>query len=124
MPRPADPRKQQLWLQHIRRWQRSPLTVRDYCDRYSLSEASFHSWKRKLHERGVLNDAAPAECVSPRAETSANAPLFLPVNVSPLDTVARSIDLVSPDGWTVRIPAGFDAQTLLQLLAVLRERSC
>src|SRR5579864_3879236 len=107
MPRPADPRKQQQWLQHILRWQRSRLSVRDYCDRLELSEASFHSWKRTLQQRGLLADTTPADARPPCAETAASVPLFLPVTVAAEPGKGR-IELVLPDGWTVRVAAGFD----------------
>lgn len=124
MPRPADPRKQQYWLQHICRWQRSRLTVCDYCDRYQLSQGSFYAWKRTLQQRGVLTDAVPVDGLPPRTDTGVNAPLFVPVVFSAADTTTARIDLVLPDGCTVRVAAGFDAATLRQLLALLRERPC
>lgn len=112
MPRPADPHKQQHWLQHVRRWQASQLSVRDYCERHELGEASFYAWKRTLQQRGLLKDMA-----------SGNAPFFLPVAVPAADTT-RGIDVVFPDGLCLRVAAGFDAATLRQLLAVLREQPC
>jgi len=124
MPRPADPRKQQQWLQHILRWQGSHLSVRDYCDRLALSEASFYSWKRTLQQRGLLADTAPRSAGLLRAKAPGKTPLFLPVKVTAADTRAGSIELVLPDGSTVRVAAGFDVATLRQLLAVLRERPC
>jgi hypothetical protein len=104
MPRPADPRKQQQWLQHICRWQRSRLSVRDYCDCHQLSEASFYLWKRALQKRGLLTDTVPAEGLPPM---QANAPLFLPIRAA--DATTGAIELVSPDGWTVRVAASFEA---------------
>jgi hypothetical protein len=124
MPRPADPRKQQQWLQRILRWRGSHLSVRDYCDRLQVSEASFYAWKRTLQRRGLLADTASSGARAPRAGALANAPLFLPVTVPVADTTSGRIDLVLPDGWTVRVTAGFDAATLRQLLAVLQERPC
>jgi hypothetical protein len=124
MPRPADPRKEQQWLQRVLRWQGSHLSVRDYCDRLQLSEASFYAWKRTLQRRGLLADAAPIGARAPRAEALAKAPLFLPVAVRAADTTPGHIDLVLPDGWAVRVAAGFDVGTLRQLLAVLREEPC
>jgi hypothetical protein len=44
--------------------------------------------------------------------------------LSGLDATAGRIELVLPDGWSVHLRAGFDAQCLRQLLAVLRERPC
>jgi hypothetical protein len=114
MPRAADPRKQQHWLQHVRRWQTSQLSVRAYCERHQLGEASFYAWKGTLQQRGLLNESA---------EHTAT-PVFLPITVSAADTLTSGLELVSPTGWTVRLAAGFDAATLRQLLALLREQSC
>ena len=123
MPRPADPRKQQHWLEHIQRWQSSRLSVRDYCDRFGLSQASFYLWKRTLRQRGLLPGTRPSATRSPRARAP-QAPRFLPVALSGLDAAAGRIELVLPDGCTLRVPAGFDAPSLRQLLALLRERPC
>jgi hypothetical protein len=120
MPRLADSRKQQQWLQRILRWQGSHLSVRDYCDRLQLSEASFYAWKRTLQQRGLLADTARSGARCPPAK----APLFLPVTIPAADRAPGPIDLVLPDGSTVRVAAGFDVGTLRQLLAVLRERPC
>jgi hypothetical protein len=123
MPRPADPRKQQEWLQHLRRWQSSRLSVRDHCERFGLSQASFYAWKRTLRQRGLLVDTAASAAATPRAN-AAKAPRFVPITVAGLNARAERIELVLPDGSAVRVPAGFDAPTLRQVLAVLRERPC
>jgi hypothetical protein len=117
MPRPADPRKQQHWLQHIRRWQRSYLSVRDYCERHHLGEASFYAWKRVLQQRGLLGEGSAADGRAARA-------LFVPVTLGSADSAERCIELVAPDGWVVRVGAGCDALTLQQVLALLREPPC
>ena|SRR5579872_3409060 len=119
MPRLGNPRKQQQWLQHLQRWQRSGVRVRDYCQRRQLSEASFYFWKRTLRQRGLLADT-PGSHQPPAAK----AALFVPIAVHPAKASAGYVDLLAPDGWTVRLNAGFDVDSLRQLLAVLRERSC
>jgi hypothetical protein len=123
MPRPVDPRKQQYWRQHIQRCQSSRLSVRDYCDRFGLSQASFYLWKRTLRQRGLLLDTRPNGARSSRTQAP-QAPRFVPVAVAGLDAAAGGIELVLPGGCTVRVPAGFDAPCLRQLLAILRERPC
>ena len=122
MPRPADPRKQHLWLEHLQRWQSSRLSVRVYCERFGLSQASFYAWKRTLRQRGLLANPRPSAARAPRAQ-AAQAPRFIPVAL-PGRAAAGQLDVVLPDGCTVRVPAGFDVQCLRQLLAVLRERPC
>ncbi len=123
MSRPADPRKQQFWLEHIRRWQSSRLAVREYCERCGLRQASFYLWKRTLRQRGLLPDTRPHAARSSRAKVP-QEPRFVPVALAGLDAAAGRIELVLPDGCTVRVPAAFDAACLRQLLAVLRERPC
>jgi hypothetical protein len=41
MARQPDVHKQQRWLDPIQRWQFSELTVRAFCERHGLTEASF-----------------------------------------------------------------------------------
>ena len=121
MSRRADPRKQQFWFEHCRRWQGSHLSVHNYCQRHGLGEASFYAWKRTLQRRGLLTAGTPTG--TPQA--TAKAPFFVPVTVATATTSgAGGIDLVLPDGLTVRVTAGFDAATLRRLLALLRGQSC
>jgi hypothetical protein len=89
MPRPADPRKQQFWLQHIQRCLSLHLSVRDYCERFGLSQASFHAWKRTLQQRGLLPGTQPNTARSPRTMVP-QAPRFVPVALAGLDAAAAS----------------------------------
>jgi len=66
---------------------------------------------------------AASAAATPRAN-AAKAPRFVPITVAGLNARAERIELVLPDGSAVRVPAGFDAPTLRQVLAVLRERPC
>jgi transposase-like protein len=119
MSRQLDLRKQQLWLRHVQRWQRSQLTVRDFCARHHLSEPNFYSWKRLLSERGLLS-AAGAATTRPGTAT----PLFVAATLADTAVTPQPLEVVLPDGLTVRVAAGFDATTLRQLLALLREQPC
>ena len=55
MAQRPDAAKQGRWLELIRRWQRSQSTIREFCERHQVSEASFFSWRRILRERGLLD---------------------------------------------------------------------
>jgi hypothetical protein len=81
-----------------------------YCD--GFAEPAFYAWRRTI----VARDRQAAE--SPRPEGK-RLPLFLPVRVSPASVAA--LEIVLRDDRVVRVPAGFDAATLRQLLAVLDE---
>ena len=126
MSRQLDLGKQQIWLGRIERWQRSQLTVRDFCTRHQLSEPSFYSWRRLLTERGLLPAAGAAAAQANAASSSTAAPLFVAATLALPDTVAapQPLEILLPDGLAVRVAAGFDATTLRQLLALLREQPC
>jgi len=91
-----DPDKEQRWRKRLDQWRRSGLTVREFC-----------------RER------------SPSA--TAAAPLFVPLRVandpSP-PTAAAAPEVVMSRGRVVRVPPGFDAACLRQVLAVLEAAPC
>jgi transposase-like protein len=104
--RPRDLSKEQQWRQRIRQWQASGLSVRAFCARHALAQATFYAWRRLLRERD-----------------RAAAPAFVPVQVvaaEPLPS-APPLEVVAADGRWVRVWPGFDPHTLRLLLAVLRE---
>jgi hypothetical protein len=123
MSRQLDLRKQQLWLERIQRWHCSQLTIRDFCARHHLSEPSFYGWKRILAERGLLPQVSAATA-QPNTAASPTAPLFVAATLAATDPTPQPLEIVLPDGLAVRVAAGFDATTLRQLLALLRELPC
>ncbi len=101
--RARDEHKERQWRRWIAQWQRSGLSVAAFCVRHDLAPASFYAWRRILRGR----DGAAAA--------------FVPVRLVS-DTVAASVlEVVLADGRVVRVAPGFDATTLRQLLALLRE---
>jgi hypothetical protein len=121
MARQFDLRKQQRWLQHIQRWQRSQLSIRDFCARHQLGEPNFYFWLRTLKARGLLT---PRGAAATPADQSPNTPLFVAATLADAEATPQPLEIVLSDGLTVRVAAGFDAGTLRQLLAVLREQPC
>ena len=107
--RTRDPAKERQWRQRIAQWQTSGLSVTAFCARHGLTVPNFYAWRRLLRRR----DAPP--------------PAFVPVHVvaDAPPVSACLLEVVLPDGHAVRVAPGFDAATLRQLLAVLREeRPC
>jgi hypothetical protein len=43
-----NPDKERFWRKQVEAWQRSGLSVREFCRRRGLSEASFYAWRREL----------------------------------------------------------------------------
>src|SRR5947207_7615152 len=87
MAQHPDAAKQDRWLELIRRWQRSQSTVREFCQRHQVSEASFFSWRRVLRERGLLDEPTPLK-------TSVKAPAFIKLTTLDAGPAASPIELV------------------------------
>jgi transposase len=114
----SDSGKQRHWLDLIRLWQQSKLSVRAFCRRHRLSEPSFYCWRRTLQERGLIGEMPAEDAVK------TEAPAFLQVAVDSAAAAPRSIELVLANGRRLRVRPGFDANTLRQLLRVLEEPAC
>ena len=119
MARYPNSAKERIWLERIRHWQPSQLSVREYCRRRGLSEPSFYAWRHVLLQRGLL-----ANGPAPQAEPAPTTPAFLRVSVKADVPLSPAIELVLATGRILRIPAGFDAATLRQLLRLLEEPAC
>ena len=104
--KPRDARKEHQWRQWIHQWQHSGLSVRAYCARQGLTQASFYAWRRTL-----------------RSRDGGTASAFLPVRVvadEPAVPVG-SVEVLLSGGRCLRVSPGFDPATLRQLLVVLAE---
>ena len=119
--------KERFWRRALRQWRRSGLSVREYCVEHGLTEALFYAWRRVIAERDqerADDRARPAWRRGQRQESAkSDAPVFVPLRV--IESASAAIEVVLPRGQVVRIPRGFDADALRQLLAVLdEERPC
>ena len=119
MSRPEwrDAGKERLWRKLVRNWERSGLTVRDFCVERGLAEHNFHAWRRTLAARDQEKTLPPKAL-----------PPFLPVHVADASVVAQQgavLEIVLADGVVVRVGTGVDEAMLRQVLAALKkEPSC
>jgi transposase len=104
--KPRDLHKEQEWRRRLRDWERSGLSVSAFCRRYGVAENRLYAWRRILVQR----DAAQAAFV----------PVRLLADNSSQD---NTLEVVLEGGRRLRVPEGFDAATLRQLLAVLEEQT-
>ncbi len=106
-----DVGKQARWLDLVRRWQRSKLSVREFCQRQQISENNFYAWRRVLRERGLLTEtptpAAPAFVQLLQDEPSAEGAMEVVLG-----------------GRVLRVRPGFDADLLLELVRLLEAPAC
>lgn len=132
----GDPRRRGYWEELLRRWREGGQGVRAFCRAEGVRESAFYFWRRKLvpEERhsqqqapAVLNDLASAAATRRRVKRvpkrEAPLPSFLPVQLVE-SHAAAGVEIALERGRTLRVPVGFDRQTLADVLAVLEGRPC
>src|SRR3954470_19387089 len=97
--------REPYWRQVVARWKRSGLGVPAFCRREGLNQATFYWWRWELKRRD-----------QPK-------PAFLPVRVlvEKPEPPAGGIEVVLANGRCLRVAAGFDPRTLVQLVELLED---
>ena len=118
-----DRNKESYWRRMAGEQAQSGLTIRAWCGRHNLSEASFYWWRRQLARR----DAESRETRS----CDAREPKFVPVRVtaeppamgahdlSAGDGSPSRMEIVLPGARVVRLVGAVDRLALTDVLAVL-----
>ena len=100
------------WQKVIQRWQKSGLSVREFCRRHQIPETSFYQGRRRL----------AASCSPPR-RTGPNDP-FVEVKLEPLPVSPARLKIIWGQPPVVKVYAGCDEKLLEQTLRCLREPTC
>ena len=130
--------RQVYWEEAMRRWRESGQSVRDFCRNEGVRESAFYFWRRELARRSQSTDAVKRSRppVSPLTTASrspkrvpsqhSSIPSFLPVCVveDVAEEATSGVEIILAHGCTVRVRAGFDRQTLTDVMAVLEVRPC
>lgn len=111
-----NPRKEQFWRDVMTRWRDSGLTVRAYCRRQRLSEASFYAWRQELAQRD--------EQAQPAADAAAVTFVPLTVQAAACGPAELPVEVVLANGRRLRVPVGVAPAVVRDLLAVLEETPC
>lgn len=134
----GDAQKQRYWEEVVRRWREGGQSVRGFCRAEGLRESAFYFWRRELTRRGDRVDVGSgsrlqARPMTPVSRSSArvsprrgSTPSFLPVQVvgPGVAETSQGVEIILAQGRAVRVRAGFDRQTLADVLAVLEARPC
>ncbi|MDI1435120.1 IS66 family insertion sequence element accessory protein TnpA [Polyangium sorediatum] len=109
------------WARLVARWKRSGLRAGEFGAKVGVDAHSLHWWSWSLRKREAIEDAptAPTESV----------PAFLPVHlveaVLPREQAAPlargGVEIVVDERHAVRVSPGFDEETLLRVLGLLRD---
>jgi transposase-like protein len=110
---PRDPRKERSWRQLLKRWQRSGLSIRAFCQQHHCSEPSFYAWRRILEQRDRQTSTAPAPVT------------FVPLQIHQAAPAQdATLELLLATGRRLRIPPGCSAALLRLVLDVLEDTPC
>lgn len=130
--------KEQSWRALLVRQQQSGLSIRAFCERERISEASYYVWRRELQRRDQESPSGrqpirefpvrpPSRSTSVAStKRPVDSPAFLPVVIEPGGTpverdehVARVLEVACVDGSRVSVWPGCDAELLRSELQVL-----
>lgn len=90
MPRIPNPQLARDWRARLDRFERSGLTIAQFCQREGCSTASFYQWRRKLRNASppafvpvdLRDDASPASKPLLRVELPGGAVMVLPADAN------------------------------------------
>jgi transposase-like protein len=111
--------KEAYWREMVNRHARSGLSVSRFCAEQDISTASLYGWRKKLAQRAPKEVAPSSRPSRTRSADSANGQTFIPLAVSDSE---RTLEVVHPLGYRVRITGEVSAQSLKQVLDALEQR--
>lgn len=112
-----DASKEQWWRKIVRRFARSGLSVRAFCQREKLAESAFYFWRRELARR---DEEAHADR---QASIPASATNFVPVRVSNVPSPPASLALELTGGRVLRLPQSMPIERIAELILALEMTS-
>ena len=104
--------KEAFWRSHLRRQSSSGESIRGYCRRRVLSEASFHFWRREIANRdGEAQSSTPAE----------TAGLIAVQIVGERSAQRPTLEIECPGGPVVRLREDVGVEIFRQVLRVCQQ---
>jgi transposase len=96
-------KREEYWRERVAAYERSGLSVKQFCEQQQLTEQSFYVWRKRLRNQPPLRFAL--------VETGVAHPQVL---------AESGLELVLPSGERLRIGASVDPTTLRRVLEALR----
>jgi hypothetical protein len=108
------------WAKRVERWKDSGLTAKEFAGELGINPRSLVFWKWQLKRDGLGTPAIAREQPPkvPRRRSAAKLPL---VELRP-SLMETRIELELGAGRRLKIPAGFDVDSLRRLLSLLEAR--
>jgi hypothetical protein len=104
-----DKKKEAYWRRQFSEHKSSGKSIVEFCRRRRIPLHQFHWWKRRLSLLDDQDGEGQAE----------NEPGFVPVRLPAFSFSVGLIEVVHPGGCVVRIPSGFDSDSLRRVLDTL-----
>jgi len=141
MPRAFDLKLERRWRERSQAFERSGLSVREFCRAEAIREHTFFYWRRELAKRDRLRQSGPSIPVQHRLKPRANrrrrrmngkssshakpphrTSAFVPVQLisEPLGSECMEFRFGT---CLVRMPTSIDERALRQVIRVLREEA-
>ena len=109
--------KERLWRKQVMSWQRSGLSIRQYCQQHQLNEPNFYAWRRELARRDEVGGISSKSVQRPKPSSVT----WMPLTVEPSTVPVVEVQL--PTGAILRVPAGVESVTLERILTALHQVS-
>lgn len=119
MARKVSEKTVQLWRERVARQAASGVSIRQFCDREQVPQATFYAWRRRLQVRAATpaKQVTPPRTVSRRAAASSQRTSgFIPLRL--IDAPA-AWEVVHPRGYRVRVSGEVNAAALQCIVGVL-----
>ncbi|MFN0019479.1 MAG: IS66 family insertion sequence element accessory protein TnpA [Pirellulaceae bacterium] len=116
MSRGPDLARRELWRRRLREYERSNLTIADFCDGAGVSTAAFYQWRRKLAVTGPSVGPGKEEGFAKPSPAAASLN-FLPVEIMGPGN-GSVVELQLPSGIRVLVPSR-DQESLRTVLESL-----
>ena len=114
------------WSNIITAWYLSDKSAKIFCEENYIDIKDFRKWLYKINlPRPVILEENPKEITETKVIDSVK---FIPVKIKDINDELlenpTGIDLLLFSGHRIRITKGFDEETLINILTVMRELSC
>ena len=122
---------ERAWRKRLGDYERSGLTIRQFCEQEGLVAHQFSWWRSELKQRDANSTSIdrPASNKKSAARTKRHdQPLtktsgrFVPVEIQPSPRGAASIEIVLDQPPRLTVSPGFDAEMLREVVRVLEQR--
>lgn len=111
------------WGERVAAWRKSGLSVATYCKREGLATHSLYYWRQRRSPRPLPVSPPPPGERPPSPAGQVSGPSFIALKLPGVVRSACSFELETARGL-LRVPMGFDADSLRRLLEVLGAMRC